>query len=42
MDDFRNKLIHDYFALDIEVVWKTATEYALLLLSQIKGLIEEV
>lgn len=33
MGDFRNKLIHDYFALDIEVVWKTATEDAPLLLS---------
>ncbi len=41
MADFRNKLIHDYFALDIEVVWKTATEDAPLLLSQIEGLVEE-
>jgi uncharacterized protein with HEPN domain len=25
MSDFRNKLIHDYFGLDLEVIWRTAT-----------------
>ena len=26
MSDFRNKLIHDYFGLDLGVIWRTATE----------------
>ncbi len=39
--DFRNKLIHGYFALDLEVIWKTATEDAPMLLAQIEGLVEE-
>jgi uncharacterized protein with HEPN domain len=42
MGDFRNKLIHDYFALDLEVVWNTATEDAPMLLAQIEGLVEDV
>ena len=42
MGDFRNKLIHDYFALDLEVIWKTATEDAPMLLAQIEGLVEDV
>ena len=42
MGDFRNKLIHDYFSLDIEVVWKTATEDAPVLLSQVEGLVESI
>jgi uncharacterized protein with HEPN domain len=42
MGDFRNKLIHDYFALDIEVIWKTVTEDAPMLLAEIEGLVEEV
>lgn len=41
MGDFRNKLIHGYFALDLEVIWKTATEDAPMLLAQIEGLVEE-
>lgn len=41
MGDFRNKLIHGYFALDLEVIWKTATEDAPMLLGQIEGLVEE-
>lgn len=40
MSDFRNKLIHDYFGLDLEVIWKTATEDAPVLLAQVEGLIE--
>lgn len=42
MGDFRNKLIHDYFALDLEIIWKTAAEDAPILLAQIEELIEEV
>jgi uncharacterized protein with HEPN domain len=42
MGDFRNKLIHDYFALDLEVIWNTATEDAPMLLAQIEGLVEDV
>lgn len=40
MSDFRNKLIHDYFGLDLEIIWKTATEEAPALLVQIESLIE--
>jgi uncharacterized protein with HEPN domain len=42
MGDFRNKLIHDYFALDLEIIWKTATEDSPMLLDQIEGLVEDV
>ncbi len=41
MGDFRNKLIHGYFALDLEVIWKTAIEDAPMLLARIEGLVEE-
>ena len=41
MGDFRNKLIHDYFGLDLDVIWKTATEDAPRLLTQIEGLVED-
>jgi uncharacterized protein with HEPN domain len=41
MSDFRNKLIHDYFGLDLEVIWQTATEDTPLLLQQIEKLLEE-
>ena len=41
MSDFRNKLIHDYFGLDLEVIWRTATEDTPLLLQQIEKLMEE-
>ena len=40
MGDFRNKLIHDYFALDLETIRKTATEDAPMLLDQIEGSVE--
>ena len=39
--DIRNKLIQDYFSLDLEVIWKTATDDALILLSRIEGLIDD-
>jgi uncharacterized protein with HEPN domain len=41
MGDFRNKLIHDYFGLELEVIWKTATEDAPVLLDQIERLVDE-
>lgn len=41
MSDFRNKLIHDYFALDLEIIWKTAIEDAPDLLRQIEELLDE-
>lgn len=41
MGDFRNKLIHDYFALDLEIIWKTAVEDTPTLLEQIERLVEE-
>lgn len=39
MGDFRNRLIHGYFALDLEIIWKTATEDAPMLLARIEGLV---
>lgn len=41
MGDFRNKLIHDYFGLELEVIWKTATEDAPVLLDRIERLVDE-
>lgn len=41
MSDFRNKLIHDYFGLDLEVIWKTATQEAPALLVRIESLIAD-
>jgi uncharacterized protein with HEPN domain len=41
LGDFRNKLIHDYFGLDLDVIWKTATEDAPGLLAQIEDLIND-
>ncbi|MBA3791672.1 MAG: DUF86 domain-containing protein [Actinomycetota bacterium] len=40
MGDFRNKPIHDYFSLDLEVIWNTATDDAPMLLSRIEGLVD--
>jgi uncharacterized protein with HEPN domain len=41
MSDFRNKLIHNYFGLDLEVIWRTATEDTPVLLQEIEKLIAE-
>lgn len=41
MGDFRNKLIHDYFGLELEVIWRSATEEAPMLLDRIERLVEE-
>jgi uncharacterized protein with HEPN domain len=40
MGDFRDKLIHDYFGLDLEVIWRTATEDTPVLLQEIEKLME--
>ena len=42
MAGIRDKLIHDYFGVNMEVVWKTVKEDLPTLQSQIKGIIEEL
>ncbi|MCD6116360.1 DUF86 domain-containing protein [bacterium] len=37
----RDKLIHDYFGVDMEVVWKTATEEIMKLEEDIKNLVSD-
>jgi len=39
--DFRNKLIHGYSSLDLEVIRNTATDDAPMLLSRIEGLVDD-
>lgn len=41
MTGMRDKLIHDYFGVDIQVVWKTATEDILNLEEDIKNIISD-
>jgi uncharacterized protein with HEPN domain len=41
MGDFRNKLIHGYSSLDLEVIRNTATDDAPMLLSRIEGLVDD-
>jgi len=38
----RNKLIHNYFGVDLMIVWTTAVEIIPLFKKQIKKLIEEL
>jgi len=38
----RDKLIHDYFDVDLETVWKTATEDVPVLVSEIETVINEL
>ena len=39
MAGMRDKLIHDYFGVDTQVVWNTATEDILKLEEDIKNLV---
>jgi len=41
MAGMRDKLIHDYFGVDTQVVWKTATEEILKLEKDIKNLVSD-
>ena len=41
MTGMRDKLIHDYFGVDIQVVWKTATEDIINLEKEIKQILAE-
>ena len=41
MAGMRDKLIHNYFGVDIDAVWKTTTKDIPLLKIQIKNIIEE-
>lgn len=41
MSDMRNKLIHDYFGVNIEVVWKTVVEDLPGLKKQIEVIIKD-
>ena len=41
MAGMRDKLIHDYFGVDTEVVWNTATEDILKLEKDINQLVSE-
>lgn len=37
----RNRLIHGYFSVDYEIVWKSATEDLPILKQQIEDLLKE-
>lgn len=41
MAGMRDKLIHDYFGVDTQVVWNTATEDIVALEEKIKNLISD-
>ena len=41
MTGMRNKLIHDYFGVNLEVIWKTVTEDMPKLIPLIKQVIED-
>jgi uncharacterized protein with HEPN domain len=42
MAGIRDKLIHDYLTVNLEVVWKTVTEELPTLLPTLAGIVEEV
>lgn len=39
--DMRNRLIHGYFSVDYEIVWKSATQDLTILKQQIEGILKE-
>ena len=41
MAGMRDKLIHDYFGVDLQVVWETATEEAPALEAEIRSILEK-
>jgi uncharacterized protein with HEPN domain len=38
----RDKLIHDYFGVDVETVWLTATEDLPMLKAQVQSILKEL
>ncbi len=38
----RNKLIHEYFGVDLEIVWKTILDYLPILKKEIKRVMEDM
>lgn len=38
----RDKLIHDYFDVDLDMVWETATKDIPTLLPEIESIVEEM
>ena len=42
MAGMRDKMIHEYFGVDIEILWKTAKENVPLLKPLIEGLLKEI
>lgn len=40
MISMRNKVLHEYFGIDIEILWKTITEDLTVLKKQIENLPE--
>ena len=41
MKDFRNLLIHEYFGVDIEILWKVIQDDLPVLISAVKEIKEE-
>ena len=39
--DFRNLLIHEYFGVDLEIVWNTANQELPVLVSTVRNLLDE-
>lgn len=42
MVDMRNKLVHEYFGVDLEVLWRTVQEDLPLLRDQIRGILRRM